>query len=37
MNFKELVHLADTLAEAEIPRQHINLALLKELARLTFV
>lgn len=37
MGFKDLVHLADTLSEAEIPRQQVNLALLKELARLTFV
>jgi nucleolar pre-ribosomal-associated protein 2 len=37
MKFEELVRLADTLADAELPRQHVNLALLKELARLTFV
>jgi nucleolar pre-ribosomal-associated protein 2 len=37
MNFKELVHLADTLAHAEIPRRQVNLALLKEVTRLTFV
>jgi nucleolar pre-ribosomal-associated protein 2 len=37
MAFKELIHLADTLAETEIPRQQINLALLKELTRLTLV
>jgi nucleolar pre-ribosomal-associated protein 2 len=37
MNFKELMHLADTLAVADIPRRQVNLALLKELARLTFL
>jgi nucleolar pre-ribosomal-associated protein 2 len=37
MKFKELVYLADALADAEIPRQQVNLALLKEVTRLTFV
>jgi nucleolar pre-ribosomal-associated protein 2 len=37
MKFEELVHLADTLADAEIPRLEINLTLLKEMARLIFV
>jgi nucleolar pre-ribosomal-associated protein 2 len=37
MKFKELVYLADTLADAEIPRLQVNLALLKEVTRLTFV
>jgi nucleolar pre-ribosomal-associated protein 2 len=37
MGFQDLVHLANTLSKAEIPRQQVNLALLKELARVTFV
>jgi nucleolar pre-ribosomal-associated protein 2 len=37
MKFEELIHLADTLADAEIPRQEINLVLLKEMTRRIFV
>jgi len=35
MKFQEFINLADTLAESDIQRPQVNLALLKELVRLT--
>lgn len=37
MRFKDLIELADTLAEADLPHPQEHLALLKELTRLIFV
>lgn len=37
MKFQELLDLADTLAEAELPNRSDKLASLKDIVRLTFV